>query len=216
MKYLQNKNFDWTNIKAVGFDIDGTLYDEFDFIIKVYDKIADIFKIAKINNTEIKTILLKKWLEKGSSYPFIFKEVIEELSINSEDKDNLLKKCIDIYRNHMPIITLSDRVNFLLNDLKSNYELFIITDGSTLLQWNKIISLNLDQYVSKKNIIVTGEYGKLYNKPSSLSISKLDFFVKKNIKESEVVYIGDREVDFLFAINSGFHYIDIRKLFIKL
>ena len=65
MKYLQNKNFDWTNIKAVGFDIDGTLYDEFDFIIKVYDKIADIFKIAKINNTEIKTILLKKWMEKG-------------------------------------------------------------------------------------------------------------------------------------------------------
>ena len=33
-------NFDCRNIKYVGFDLDGTLYDEFDFIYQVYSKIV--------------------------------------------------------------------------------------------------------------------------------------------------------------------------------
>ena len=83
MNYLLSNDFEWKNIKSVGFDIDGTLYDEFDFIDQVYEEISEIFKDYVINIKEIKIKLLHIWLEKGSSYPYIFKEIVDELIIDS-------------------------------------------------------------------------------------------------------------------------------------
>jgi FMN phosphatase YigB (HAD superfamily) len=215
MNYLLSNDFEWKNIKSVGFDIDGTLYDEFDFIDQVYEEISEIFKDYVINIKEIKIKLLHIWLEKGSSYPYIFKEIVDELIIDSINKECLIDNCLRIFRNFVPNIQLTERAKFLLNDLSSSYELFVVTDGSSLLQWNKINSLKLDQYVSKKNIIVTGDYGILYSKPSTLSISKLHLFNNNRIDCKQVVFIGDREVDLRFADNTGFHFLDIKNLYIK-
>ena len=32
-------DIDWSHIKYIGFDLDGTLYDEFEFIVQTYKKI---------------------------------------------------------------------------------------------------------------------------------------------------------------------------------
>ena len=63
-------NIKWNEVKAVGFDMDGTLYDEYEFISQVYSEI----NIRLINDLEVLRFMEKRWLEKGSSYPFIFQE----------------------------------------------------------------------------------------------------------------------------------------------
>lgn len=45
MKYLSN-SADWRGIHAVEFDIDGTLYDEMEFISQVYRPISQIIADA--------------------------------------------------------------------------------------------------------------------------------------------------------------------------
>jgi putative hydrolase of the HAD superfamily len=216
MNYLVNNNFEWENIKAVGFDLDGTLYDEFDFITQVYEEIALIYKDHVLDIKDIKAKLLRKWIEKGSSYPNIFKEIAEEYIIDSQKKDEVILESLKIFRNFNTNVDLSERIKFLLCDLGVKYEIFIVTDGSSLLQWNKIKSLKIEKYISKKNIIVTGDYGNSFIKPSKQSVLILEIFKNNNIENNQVVFIGDREVDHQFAINSGFHFLDIKNIFIKL
>jgi len=216
MNYLVNNNFEWENIKAVGFDLDGTLYDEFDFITQVYEEIALIYKDHVLDIKDIKAKLLRKWIEKGSSYPNIFKEIAEEYIIDSQKKDEVILESLKIFRNFNTNVDLSERIKFLLCDLGVKYEIFIVTDGSSLLQWNKIKSLKIEKYISKKNIIVTGDYGNSFIKPSNQSALILEIFTNNNIENNQVVFIGDREVDHQFAINSGFNFLDIKNIFIKL
>ena len=41
LKYL-GQNHDWGTVQTIGFDLDGTLYDEYEFIAQVYRPIATI------------------------------------------------------------------------------------------------------------------------------------------------------------------------------
>ena len=78
------KNVNWNHITSVGFDMDGTLYDEFDFIKQVYSEINK----QLILNDSILSFMTERWLEKGSSYPLIFSEAYdkcESIFVEKED-----------------------------------------------------------------------------------------------------------------------------------
>ena len=209
MKYLCNE-IPWEDIKAIGFDMDGTLYDEFDFIIQVYEPIASLFynSISDINT--IKNSMLLKWLEKGSSYPFIFSEIAVETGLESDLHEKKIKEALLIYRNFIPTLFLTERIKFLLEELKGKYELFLVSDGSSTLQWNKIKALNLENYFDKQNIFVSGDHGKRAEKPGLMSLNHLAVF-NKSFEKNEVVFIGDRSNDEGYAKNAGFYFIDINK-----
>lgn len=215
MNYLRNSKFDWENIKVIGFDLDGTLYDEFDFINQVYTEIAKMLELNSHKKTEIKSRLLSRWLEKGSSYPYLFKEVIQEFELNEDEKLELELKSLELFRNFEPVLVLSERTKFLLSSLKERFQLFLVTDGSSNLQWNKIKSLDIDKYFDLNNISVSGDYGSQFYKPSPISIQNISLFRdNKDFNNSQVLYIGDRTVDFDFANNSGFNFMYINSLFL--
>ena len=72
LKYSHD-NVDWNKIDFVGFDLDGTLYDEFDFISQVYRPIAIILAKATNNCPDaVYDRLLRRWTDMGSSYNKIF------------------------------------------------------------------------------------------------------------------------------------------------
>ncbi|HSH65695.1 MAG TPA: HAD family hydrolase [Bacteroidia bacterium] len=210
MKFLY-PDIPWNTIKIVGFDVDGTLYDEFEFITQVYQPIAE--KIASLSSNEmeeVKNVMLRKWLEKGSSYPFIFSETLVEMHVEENVQEELIEQALRIFRAFVPVISLSERMKWILTELKENYELFIVSDGSSQLQWNKIKSLKLENYVHKENIFISGDHGRDTEKPGLTSLRMLPVF-SKEYHAQEVVFFGDRLKDKQYAKNAGFYFIDINE-----
>ena len=91
------KDIDWSSITTVGFDMDGTLYDEYDFIKQVYSEINS----QLIQNNEILLFMNQKWIEKGSSYPHIFDEAYERSNNISYSQEEFVKYiyCLRDYNN---------------------------------------------------------------------------------------------------------------------
>lgn len=204
-------DIDWSHIKCIGFDLDGTLYDEFNFIVQTYKRIIlennKFFRIEE--QAEILEFMTERWLKKGSSYNKIFEETFDqygtyEISFQKKFVDNAL----NIFRTFTPDMLLPERNSTILSFIKKNsYNMFLITDGNPELQSQKIRSLGLDK-VFNNNIFFTRKFGGEYEKPSI----KILEHVNISSSPDQVVYAGDREVDKLFAENSGFKFLRVYNL----
>jgi len=195
------KSIDWNNIKYIGFDLDGTLYDEIEFIKQVYKSISEnLFTY----NEEIYFFMLKRWVEKGSSYPYIFKETFEKYKKYSLFSENeFISKALYIYRNFYPDLVLNYRTEIILNYCRKNYKIFLISDGNYNLQKNKFKALNLDKYFD--SVYFTGKYGSEFYKPNTKILEKIDF----DFNPKETVFFGDRVQDKEFAMKSGMNFIQV-------
>ena len=126
------------------------------------------------------------------------KQPIDELlKAESCFSQDLKAKCLTLYRNQIPNITLSNSVKDLLVRLKTNgYRLGIITDGRVDGQKAKIKALGLDDLIDK--IIITDELGGiLYRKPNLKAFEVMrDYF---DVCFDEMCYIGDNISKDFFA-----------------
>ena len=108
-------SIDWNSIKMVGFDLDGTLYEEFDFIYQVYDNISKLIsKYVGENSDFVFDYLLEVWMSKGSSYNKIFDDFLSLYNFEKDQKEKIIIECLSIFRNFVPSLKLSYKVNFLL------------------------------------------------------------------------------------------------------
>jgi len=204
-------DIDWSHIESIGFDLDGTLYDEFEFIVQTYKKIIlenyNFFCIE--DQTEILEFMTKRWLQKGSSYNRIFEETFNQYATRDISlRKKFIDKALNIFRTFTPYMLLPERSCTILSYLKKNsYNLFLITDGNAELQRQKICSLGLDR-IFNNNIFFTSKFGSEYEKPS-IKILK---YINISMSSDKVVYVGDREVDKLFAENAGFKFLKVYNL----
>ena len=202
---------DWSSIKAVGLDLDGTIYDEFEFIKQVYKPIAEKISIKTGYDFKLTfSAMKKKWLEKGSSYNKIFLEELKKASLDDENIEQIIYECLKTFRTFKPKIKLSTRVATILNELKKNYPLFLVTDGNYDLQMSKISSLELNRWISKQDISISGSYKSYIQKPNIRMLENINLFKKEFLLPKNVVFFGDRKVDEMFAFNCGFHFISVR------
>ena len=98
MKNVLFSNISWEKVKYIGFDMDGTLYDEYEFVIQPYKKISKLF----FNDKQVFFFLSNRWLEKGSSYNKIFGEAYKNFNEKLKDsisEEDFINQCLDIYRN---------------------------------------------------------------------------------------------------------------------
>lgn len=198
------KNVNWNDVTSVGFDMDGTLYDEFDFIKQVYSEINN----QLISNDNILSFMTDRWLEKGSSYPFIFSEAYDKCSDTVYDKEDFVKRAIDIYRNFSPKISLDDRNKKLMSYFKENFKLYLITDGHYQLQMKKFTSLGLSKYFEDQYVVFTGKYSSEYHKPQNKSLELI------NINLDNSIYFGDRDLDKEFALSSNIQFIRVKNMLV--
>ena len=203
MKNPFSSRIEWNKIKNVCFDMDGTLYDEFDFIKQVYQFINE----KLINDKEIEDFMFNRWLEKGSSYPKIFEETYQRICDPKTNKKVFVENCLNIYRNFNPELKISFRVKNYLDFFNENFNLFLISDGHGHLQKNKFNSLKLNNYFKNNNIVFTGDHGFEFHKPNINSLSLLD------INPEFSVYIGDREIDRKFAKKTNMQFIKVYNMF---
>tara|TARA_A100001035_G_scaffold279880_1_gene282739 strand:+ start:594 stop:1259 length:666 start_codon:yes stop_codon:yes gene_type:complete len=201
-------NIDWNSIKMVGFDLDGTLYEEFDFIYQVYDNISKLIsKYVGENSDFVLDYLLEVWMSKGSSYNKIFDDFLSLYNFEKDQKEKIIIECLSIFRNFVPSLKLSYKVNFLLKNFSRKYELFLVTDGREKLQKNKIKSLGIDKFIKNKNIIISSKYKNIKTKIDLNMIEKLTDL--KSYLSCEVVFFGDRKIDLDFSKRNGFNFIPV-------
>jgi FMN phosphatase YigB (HAD superfamily) len=196
------QKFDLENIQGVGFDMDGTLYREYDFIDQVYSEIAQKESICLTSSNDAETWIKNRWIEKGSSYPFIFGEVHDRFGVDSLERNAFISRALDRYRNFMPTIFLSKEVRVALDFFKENYPIFLISDGNHLLQRNKFKSLGLGSWFDKDQVFFTGDFGPTYQKPSTNILSHITL----SCAPENILYFGDRKFDEDFCVAAGFRF----------
>lgn len=170
-------------IKAVVFDLDDTLFPEYDYVKSGYSAVAkEIEKKYGISGAADELISL---FREDKSDVFNRYLGAHGLPVTDESVGELLK----VYRCHTPDIKLSEEVKNTLVELKNKgYKLGIITDGRPDGQRAKIAALGLECKVDK--IIITDELGgKEYRKPNpkAFEIMARDF----GITLDGMMYVGD-------------------------
>lgn len=191
--------------KAIIFDLDDTLILEEDYVKSGFNEVAKV--ISKNYQLSFLEVINKMHCLYNVGNKRIFNEVLENFEI--EYNEDLIKKLINIYRNHYPSIALLDEAKNIINWLqRKEYQLGIITDGYKETQIQKIKKLNLCDMFD--NIIVTDLLGKNFWKPHKLPYNLMKR--KMNVKYIEMIYIGDNEKkDFITANQLGITTVKIKR-----
>lgn len=183
--------------KAFGFDLDDTLYirdgvyrnvfnvmqdnvisikDEFEAFNFVYQKFSVEYYNRFMKGFETKnSYQLKRIID---SYSFFKKNITKEQAI-------IFQSLYSYFKDH---IELSSHMEDVLNHLNdTNTELFILTNGESDNQWQKIKSLELTRYIPRKNIFVSDDLK--VSKPNPKIYKQVE--KKLNLVNNEIVFIGD-------------------------
>lgn len=204
-------HIDWCPVRAVGFDLDGTLYDEAEFVRQVYQPVSVCLSAAcGIPAEDIYSPLFRRWLEKGSSYNRIFVEVTERFGIEGAEAETVIADCLAIFRNFQPCLELPARVVAIIEWMRERFGLFLVSDGSAKLQAAKFDALGLARWFSLENVGISGCHGPGFDKPATRIVEKIA--ILQGLQPSEVVFFGDREVDEQFAAAAGFQYVGVNCL----
>ena len=201
---------DWVNRwDIVGFDLDGTLYDEREFIAQVYRPISE--RLASETgeaSQEIYQRILALWIEKGSSYNRIFDEVLRDAGISDSRREKCIAECLSIFRTFQPVLHLDMRVASFLDEIVKTSEIFLATDGQIVLQQAKIDALNLQRWFEPENIVISMQFGPDAGKPSTRMLEGVRV-LKNGTDPSRILYLGDRHRDRLMAERAGFEFLRV-------
>lgn len=165
-------------LKAVIFDLDDTLYSEKEYVISGFHEVSKAF--PEIENCFDK--LCEAFNKDKSAIDYFLKTE----GIYSDQNH---KKCLSIYRSHIPNIHLYDGVEEIFKVLRDKkIKIGIITDGRPEGQRNKIYALGLDKLVDE--IIITDEIGGVnFRKPNDIAFRIMQ--VKMEVAFYNMAYVGD-------------------------
>ncbi len=202
------KSFICNDIEAVAFDLDGTLYDEYDFVRQAYRPVSKVLSLkAGLDEDKTYADLCRFWLLYGSSGN-IFQLAFGQQKDCTMD-DELLKQCVEAYRNADFDLELSQRTIDTLESLK-DLRKAIISDGNSQLQRKKYRKLKLDQWIPEDDVFVSGDHGKKHYKPDPYMAS----LVKEKLGTEKILYFGDRDIDKEFAENAGLQFRLVKNMIV--
>lgn len=184
------------------FDLDDTLYCEHDYVRSGFKEVAK-FLAATHPQIKVETIyneMINVWQSLGRGK--VFDVVCEKFHIRTN-----ISQLVNIYREHKPTLTLYKDAAEVLSFFSMNHvPLGLITDGKSVMQWNKIKALKIEKYFSA--IVVTDDLGEYAWKPSPIPFQKVVSDLEVDIKDC--LYIGDNpHKDFITAKKLGMKTIRI-------
>jgi putative hydrolase of the HAD superfamily len=203
-------------ITTVVFDLDDTLYDEIDYcksgLTCAAEFLAGLPKFPSVQ--QIFDALWKQFT--AGNRKKTFNAILDELGIGHDDssrrrlsepeRDRLIEELVNIYRKHVPQITLPDDSKSVLEQLSKKYDLALLTDGFLPAQQLKVQALGIEVYF--RCIIYTEQLGREFWKPSPVGFEKL--LQRLNSKPQNTAYIADNEKkDFIAPNNLGLPTIQI-------
>lgn len=190
-------------VKACIFDLDGTLYNERDFVKSAFRAVERHISHKYSLNFEVVHDILTGDFENGLRGKN-FDILLEKLHLSNEEVPNL----VQIYRKHRPKICPFPDAESILKEFRGRFRLGLITDGWRETQENKISALNLKHYFDA--IIINDIALNKHLKPSKKSFQLM--MNKLKVKTFESIYIGDNPAkDFIGAKELGILTIRVRR-----
>lgn len=195
------------SLKVYVFDLDDTLYDESLF---VQGGTRSVLKwLADSYNLELES-LFKLMDSVTSAFPRNewYQRLIEKAGIPFSQE--LINKMIEVYRDHLPSISLfPDSASFLTRiRAKEGNFLGLITDGIVSVQELKAKSLGLQKIMDL--LVFTWNKGCEFQKPHPWSFEYIE--KKAGLSGAECCYFGnDPGKDFLTPNRLGWNTVCIRR-----
>ncbi|WP_296807559.1 HAD family hydrolase [uncultured Methanobrevibacter sp.] len=188
-------------MKTIIFDLDNTLYPEKTYVQSGFKAVARYLSDKyDCNFDKLFSKIMDIFNRDGRGK--VFDKLVNDLNFNEE-----ISTLVYIYRYHFPDIFLYPESILLLDNLKNNYKLALITDGRAFVQKRKVEALNIENYFDV--IVFTDVLGENYWKPSpepyKLVLNMLDCDAK------DAYYIGDDPYkDFKAPKNLGMNSIQVK------
>ncbi|KAB8321057.1 HAD family hydrolase [Tolypothrix campylonemoides VB511288] len=181
--------------KVLVFDLDDTLFPEHEFVFSGFQAVSDWVQ----SKYEIYGFFDVAWkLFKEGKRGKIFDQTLDDLEIKYEP--SLIQELVQVYREHKPAISLHKDAQWVLDNLKSEKQLAIITNGFLKTQQNKVRALGIES--SFDEIVYCDVYGSKNWKPSPVPYEKMMEFT--GFEGDEYMYIGDHPYkDFVAAKKLG-------------
>jgi putative hydrolase of the HAD superfamily len=191
-------------ITTVVFDLDDTLYDEIEYCKSGFQAVAEFLSEGPgaPSAERIFSVLWKRFTTGNRRNTF--NTALDELGISYDDK--LIEELVNVYRGHIPDLTLPQDCREVLCKLRTKYTLALITDGYLPGQKLKVQSLGIEDFF--KCIVYTEQLGREFWKPSPAGFEKIIEIL--NEKPENMAYIGDNEKkDFIAPNKLGFSTIQL-------
>ncbi|MDP3722489.1 MAG: HAD family hydrolase [Candidatus Omnitrophota bacterium] len=192
--------------QAVLFDLDNTLYDERDYFLLAFERIArHLAPLCRRDSSQLDGWMTAAFDKKGSQYPKFFKFVLEELGVYSPTLD---EEVLDLYKTVAGGLTLYPDADEVLTWLRGRVKLALVTNGIAEAQANKVALLGIQPRFD--HICYARAFGKEYEKPNTLPFVKT--LSALEVPADRAVYVGDDpRTDISGAKRAGMVAIRIRR-----
>jgi putative hydrolase of the HAD superfamily len=191
-------------VTTVVFDLDDTLYDEIEYCKSGFRAVAEFLSKGS-DAPSAERIFNSLWKQfTAGNHRNTFDMALDELTLSYDDK--LIEELVNVYRSHIPNLTLPQDSRDVLSELGAKYTLALITDGYLPGQKLKVQSLGIENFF--KCVVYTEQLGREFWKPSPAGFEKIIEIL--NEKPENMVYIGDNEKkDFIAPNKLGFSTVQL-------
>jgi putative hydrolase of the HAD superfamily len=184
------------------FDLDDTLYLERHFVWSGFTRVGEIAQSSygTIGVGDYARSLFEQGI-RGNTFDL----VVAHYSL----PPSAVGVFIGAYRDHEPSITLEeDAMEYLTHLPDDAVGTGVITDGYPPGQWRKVRALGIDELV--ENVVVTGDYGTEWTKPSEHAFRLLESRYPGS--GVEFIYFGDNpKKDFQAPRRMGWRTVRVRR-----
>lgn len=195
-------------MKAIFFDIDDTLYNQLEPFHRAYDmvfgnrfelNIEALFKARSRRSNEIFEDSQAGRITMEEMYIYRGQKAFADLGAVITEEEALEFQYA--YAKMQADLQMPDVIRELLDDLKAKgIVLGVITNGPSEHQWKKVNVLNLQQWMPRQHLIISGDIG--INKPSREIFDAARACVRTEIEE--FWFVGDNYInDIAGAQNAG-------------
>lgn len=188
-------------LDAVLFDLDGTLYPEEQYVRGAYDDVASFVAThSSVAPESLANEMYERWLEKGSRYPYIFREALDRHGLGR----GLIDEMVSIFNDHVPCISPYPGADLLLETLAEDYKLAIVTDGHADRQRRKIAALGIAERF--RAIVFTAN-----GMPKPDPWGYVEALMQLNVGPEAALFVGDSpDFDLCGARDAGLSTVYMR------
>ena len=131
--------------KALLIDLDDTLYEERSYVESGFRAVADYLEAERDLPADYSYPSMLAFLELEGRGK-VFDRIIERFEVRNAD--GLVSKCVEVYRDHTPTITVYEGVKVALGELSRDFKLGLVTNGFPLMQRHKLDALGIGAHFS--------------------------------------------------------------------
>ncbi len=188
-------------IEALIFDLDDTLYVEGDFVASGYRAVAHHIALRySLPEDRVFDEMMATFDAQGRE------KVLVAAKDRFMDSSVSVAELVDVYRGHSPTIQLLPGYAELLERLRDDFKMGIVTDGLPEVQKRKIQALRLEEMMD--SIVYTWEYGPEREKPHPFGFGLM--LATLGTSPSNALYIGDNpDKDCRGAHGAGLQFVQV-------